>query len=150
MTEHLGVNSEPLPSSRSVVDAAGAQDHRAQARPSSGCPHHAARVVAVLGSPEGDDLGPQGAGLLWWPLDDAEGGNTTVLGDLDGQRATVYLGTCGECVATIVSVRTWDPDAWRARHGSAWSAAWSPLYRDGQYASTTDPSHSARLGEEAS
>ena len=53
MTRHLGVNSEPLPSLVSLVDAAGAQDHRAPAPPSSGCAHHAARVVAVLASPEG-------------------------------------------------------------------------------------------------
>lgn len=147
MTEHRDVNPEPPPSLLSRAGAAGAQDHRAQARPSSGCPHAAARVVAVLGSPRGDDLGPQGAGLLWWPLDAAERANTTALA---GQTAAVYLGTCSECAATVVSVRTWDVDSWRAGHGSAWSAAWSPLRRDGQHALATDPSHEARLDESAS
>lgn len=118
----------------SLLGPLGAQRHRAPADSQSGCAHAAARIVAVLASPEGDELGPQGDGLVWWLLDNQTADDATALGNLDGQRATVYLGTCRDCAASVVTVHTWDPAAWSTGHASAWSSPWTPLHADGRQA----------------
>lgn len=110
----------------------GAQRHGAPAGAQPECVHPAARIAAVLASSEGDELAPQGAGLVWWALDNAGGHSTTLLGNLDGQRATVYLGVCSDCAATVVTVGTWDPGACGAGNASAWSSPWTPLCGDGR------------------
>jgi hypothetical protein len=87
------------------------------------CPHPVAAVVASIGDPGNEDADARG--ISWHE-------HGSVPAELQGIRATVALGVCGDCGAPVVSLRMADYERWTPEHGPAWTTPWMRLRRDGE------------------
>jgi hypothetical protein len=101
----------------------------------SPCPYDTAYVVASIGGTRQlDAVG----GVPWDQFPNDRFDVDQLLRErfrpegLDGIKATVFLGVCGDCNRLVAAVRMADHRRLTAEHGPAWTSPWTPLYGEGE------------------